>query len=83
MRDELLNETLFLILDHARVVSSAGAEDYSRDTPHSSLGYEISAAFAVELQKQWSLRCALWVPLHRLLLHPRSCAKKLPASSPD
>ena len=29
MRDELLNETLFLSLDHARVVIAAWAEDYS------------------------------------------------------
>ena len=28
MRDELLNETLFLSLDHVRVVISAWAEDY-------------------------------------------------------
>ena len=53
MRDELLNETLFLSLDHARVVISAWAEDYNQESPHSSLGYETPAAFAAELQKQW------------------------------
>ncbi|MGE6696020.1 integrase core domain-containing protein, partial [Sphingobium limneticum] len=53
MRDELLNETLFLSLDHARVVISAWAEDYNQERPHSSLGYETPAAFAAELQKQW------------------------------
>lgn len=53
MRYELLNETLFLSLDHARVVISAWAEDYNQERPHSSLGYETPAAFAAELQKQW------------------------------
>jgi transposase InsO family protein len=53
MRDELLNETLFLSFDHARVVISAWAEDYNQERPHSSLGYETPAAFAAELQKQW------------------------------
>lgn len=85
MRDELLNETLFLSLDHARVVISAWAEDYNQERPHSSLGYETPAAFAAELQKQWNglLRCALRAPLHRPLLHPRSCATKPPGSNSD
>jgi putative transposase len=51
MRDELLNETLFLNLDHARVV-----DDYNRERPHSALGYETPAAFAAELHKQWPER---------------------------
>ncbi|EQA97205.1 hypothetical protein L286_23025 [Sphingobium sp. HDIP04] len=33
MRDELLNETLFLSLDHARVVIAAWAEDYNQERP--------------------------------------------------
>ncbi|MHA6766383.1 IS3 family transposase [Sphingobium ummariense] len=53
MRDELLNETLFLSLDHARVVIAAWAEDYNQERPHSALGYETPAAFAAELHKQW------------------------------
>ena len=53
MRDELLNETLFLSLDHARVVISTWAEDYNHERPHSSLGYNTPAAFAAELDKQW------------------------------
>ncbi|ALH83287.1 integrase (plasmid) [Sphingopyxis macrogoltabida] len=53
MRDELLNETLFLSLDHARVVIAAWVEDYNHERPHSSLGYETPAAFAAELDKQW------------------------------
>ncbi len=53
MRDELLNETLFFSMDHARVAIAAWVEDYNRERPHSSLGYETPAAFAAELNKQW------------------------------
>ena len=53
MRDELLNETLFLSLAHARVEIAAWVEDYNRVRPHSSLGYATPAAFAAELNKQW------------------------------
>ena len=53
MRDELLNESLFLSLDHARVVIAAWADDYNQERPHSSLGYETPAAFAAESGKQW------------------------------
>jgi hypothetical protein len=53
MRDELLNETLFMSLDHARVTIVASAKDYNQERPHSALGYETPAAFAAELNKQW------------------------------
>lgn len=69
MHDELLNETLFLSLDHARVVISAWADDYNQERPHLSLGYETPAAFAAELNKQ-------------AIAQPRSCATKLPGSNP-
>ena len=39
MRDELLNETLFFGLDHARAKIAAWADDYNSQRPHSSLGY--------------------------------------------
>jgi putative transposase len=60
MRDELLNETLFMSLADARVEIAAWVEDYNRERPHSSLGYATPAAFAAELDKQWpaSLRPA-------------------------
>ena len=48
MRDELLNETLFLSLDHARLVISAWAEDYNQERAHSSLGHETPQASAAE-----------------------------------
>ncbi len=53
MRDELLNETWFMSLAHARVEIAAWVEDYNRERPHSSLGYKALAAFAAELDKQW------------------------------
>ena len=53
MRDELLNETRFMSLAHARVEIAAWVEDYNRERPHSSLGYATPAAFAAELDKQW------------------------------
>ena len=54
MRDELLNETLFMSLAHARVEIASLVEDYNRVRPHSSLGYSTPAAFAAELDKQWT-----------------------------
>lgn len=53
MRDELLNETLFLSLAHARIEIAAWVDDYNRERPHSSLGYETPAAYAAELERQW------------------------------
>ncbi len=54
MRDELLNETLFLSMAHARVEIAAWVEGYNQERPHSSLGYATPAAFAAELDKGWS-----------------------------
>ncbi len=60
MREELLNETLFMSLDHARVVLADWVADFNPERPHSSLGYATPAAFAAELEKQGaaSLRIA-------------------------
>jgi putative transposase len=60
MRDELLNETLFTSLAHAREKIAAWVEDYNTGRPHSSLGYATPAAFAADLKKQGaaSLRIA-------------------------
>ena len=46
MRDELLNETLFFSLDHARQAVAAWMEDYNTTRPHSSLAYQTPAAYA-------------------------------------
>lgn len=52
MRDELLNETLFMSLGHARDIIADWVEDYNTDRPHSSLGYATPAAFAAKIKKQ-------------------------------
>jgi transposase InsO family protein len=49
MRDELLNESLFFGLDHARSAISEWVEDFNTARPHSSLGYQTPAAFAEAL----------------------------------
>lgn len=49
MRDELLNETLFLGLDHARLAIAEWAVDYNTERPHSSLGYQTPAMYAASL----------------------------------
>ncbi|MBY5356482.1 IS3 family transposase [Rhizobium leguminosarum] len=46
MRDELLNESLFFGLDHARSAIAEWAEDYNHFRPHSSLGYKTPADYA-------------------------------------
>jgi putative transposase len=45
MRDELLNESLFLGLADARRAISAWVADYNTNRPHSSLAYRTPAAF--------------------------------------
>ena len=46
MRDELLNETMFRNLAHARVVIAAWAADYNTERPHSALDYQTPADYA-------------------------------------
>ena len=46
MRDELLNETMFRNLAHARVVIPAWATDYNTERPHSALNYQTPADYA-------------------------------------
>ena len=49
MRDELLNESLFFSLDHARQIIGTWACGYNTARPHSSLGYQTPAAYAASL----------------------------------
>lgn len=49
MRDELLNESLFFGLDHARRAIGAWVADYNTTRPHSSLAYKTPAAYAAHL----------------------------------
>jgi len=46
MRDELLNETVFYDLDHARAALARWTAAYNQQRPHSALGYLTPAAFA-------------------------------------
>lgn len=46
MRDELLNESLFVDLKHARQLISDWVTDYNTARPHSSLGYKTPVAYA-------------------------------------
>ncbi len=50
MRDELLNESLFFGLDHARELIVSWVEDYNTARPHSSLGYRTPEAFSHALR---------------------------------
>ena len=49
MRDELLNETLFLGLRHAQAKLATWATDYNTERPHSGLGYLTPTAQAALL----------------------------------
>ena len=49
MRDELLNESLFLDLDHSRQLIGAWVTDYNTARPHSALGYKTPVAYAKHL----------------------------------
>ena len=46
LRDELLNETLFISLSHARAALDVWKDDYNTVRPHSSLGNLPPAAYA-------------------------------------
>ena len=49
MRDELLNETIFYDLDHARAVIARWVAAYNQRRPHSALGYMTPTAYAATL----------------------------------
>ena len=82
MRDELLNETLFMSMAHARVEIAAWVDDYNRERPHSSLGYATPAAFAAELNKQWPASLRPTGSATQAIAQPRSCAKQPLGSNP-
>src|SRR5260221_10425350 len=56
LRDELLNETLFRSLPHARAVLGAWRQDYNADRPHSRLGWLTPQAYAASLRTHSSQR---------------------------
>jgi putative transposase len=49
LRDELLNETLFRSLPHARAALEAWRRDYNEDRPHSKLGWMTPEDYASAL----------------------------------
>lgn len=49
MRDEVLNETLFRSLVHARAVLVAWRRDYNEERPHSKLGWMTPCTYAAAL----------------------------------
>jgi transposase InsO family protein len=60
MRDELLNETLFHGLAHARAAIAEWVEDFNTERPHSALGYQTPAAYASTLITATDRSAALW-----------------------
>jgi putative transposase len=65
LRDELLNETLFRSLSHARVALDSWRWDYNTKRPHSSLGWQTPTAFAAARRrpKTLSITRGLWFPV--------------------
>ncbi len=60
MRDELLNETLFRDLAHARTAIADWVVDYNTIRPHSALGYQTPAAHAERLTTATDRHAALF-----------------------
>jgi putative transposase len=58
LRDELLNETLFHSLGHARAVLASWRRDFNEVRPHSSLGYLTPRAYADALAGETGRRAA-------------------------
>jgi putative transposase len=58
LRDEMLNETLFSSLQHARAVLEAWRRDFNEVRPHSSLGYLTPRAYADSLAGEAGRRAA-------------------------
>jgi putative transposase len=77
LRDEGLNEQLFVSLDDARRKIEKWREQYNRERPHSSLGYLTPEAFAALTRSEPAARTA-W-PANRELAGAVQCA---PASDP-
>ena len=58
LRDELLNETLFRSLPHARAKLADWRRDYNEVRPHSSLGYLAPSVYASALRGDAGRRAA-------------------------
>lgn len=51
LRDECLNESVFLTIQHARTVIASWRMHYNHDRPHSSLGYLTPMAYRQQLEQ--------------------------------
>jgi putative transposase len=56
IRDELLHETLFFGLDHARTCITDWADDYNEQRPHSARGHLSPTAYAADLTATYDRR---------------------------
>jgi putative transposase len=74
MRDELLNESLFLGLDHARAKITNWVDDYNHRRPHSALGYLTPTAYAANLSATCDRLRNPTSSADRMLLQPRPTA---------
>ena len=84
MRDELLNETLFFGLGHARAATARWVADDNHQRPHSAIGYATPAAYAAKLAAMGD-RLRVTEALHRSPIapsaHPRQFDRGTPASA--
>ena len=80
LRDELLNETLFRSLGHARAVLETWRRDYNEQRPHSRLGWLTPRAFRRSPRTRRRGCCAAW-----RLRTPGACHTPKPQlrSTPD
>ena len=60
LRDELLNETLFRSLSHARTALEAWRRDYNTSRPHSRLGWLTPATYAGTFNPQPAPALRTW-----------------------
>jgi putative transposase len=74
LTDELLNESLFFGIDHARCAIAEWRDDFNNARPHSSLGYQTPAAFAEALTATGSDASLVQASRLRRLLKPRHTA---------
>lgn len=57
MRDELLNESLFFGLGHARSAITEWVQDFNTMRPHSSFGYQTPAVQGMGPEPNWPITC--------------------------
>ena len=76
LRGDLLNETLFRSLGHARIVLETWRRDYNEQRPHSKLGWLTPRAFAdARCGQAAGVLRSLEAPHPRLLPHPLTRAQ--------